>query len=76
MQYDLKEGRVSAQEASLYAENTSTEDFAKKIILLIDDEEKRKFMGEYGYNRVVNELSWDFESKKLVSFYKRILKVG
>ncbi len=75
VQYDLKEGRVSAQEASLYATNTSTEDFAEKILWLLNNEEQRKYMGEYGYNRVVNELSWEFESKKLVGLYERVLNV-
>jgi len=75
VQYDLKEGKVSAQQASLYATNTSTEDFADKIMWLLDNEEKRNYMGNYGYHRVVNELSWEFESKKLVSFYKRVLKI-
>jgi glycosyltransferase involved in cell wall biosynthesis len=76
VQYDLKEGKVSAQQASLYAENTSTQDFAEKIMWLLDNEEKRKFMGEYGYQRVINELSWEFESKKLVKFYKKVLNVN
>lgn len=69
VQYDLKEGRFSALEASLYAENDSLEDFADKIELLLNDPETRKQMGDYGRNRVVNELSWDFERKKLVRFY-------
>jgi glycosyltransferase involved in cell wall biosynthesis len=73
VQYDLKEGRFSAQEASLYAENTSTKDFAEKVIELIDNESKRKTMGEYGYQRVLTELSWEYESKKLIDFYNRIL---
>lgn len=74
VQYDLKEGRFSSQDASLYAKNTSTEDFAEKIMILLDDELLRGKMGEFGYNRVVNELSWDFESKKLVSFYNSLFK--
>src|ERR1044071_9876021 len=45
VQYNLKEGRVSAGEASLYAENTSTEDFGEKIMWLLDNEETRKYMG-------------------------------
>lgn len=73
VQYDLKEGRFSAQDASLYAENTSTEDFANKIIWLIDRPEERTRMGEFGFNRVVNELSWDYESKKLLDFYSKVL---
>jgi glycosyltransferase involved in cell wall biosynthesis len=72
VQFDLKEGRVSALEASLYALNESTDDFSQKIVQLIDDELLRKTMGEYGYSRVLNELSWDFESKKLVKFYRKI----
>jgi glycosyltransferase involved in cell wall biosynthesis len=69
VQYDLKEGKFSALEASLYAENGSLEDFADKIEQLLDDPEKRKQMGDYGRRRVLNELSWDFERKKLVKFY-------
>jgi|WetSurMetagenome_2_1015567.scaffolds.fasta_scaffold16291_2 glycosyltransferase involved in cell wall biosynthesis len=73
VQYDLKEGRFSAQDASLYATNGDTRDFAEKIIYLIDHPELREKMSEYGYNRVINELSWDFESIKLVELYKSIL---
>lgn len=73
VQYDLKEGRFSAQEASLYAENNSTTDFAAKIIYLLDNKQVRDQMGEYGYNRVLNELSWEFESKKLVAVYRKLL---
>lgn len=73
VQYDLKEGRVSAQKASLYAENTSPKNFAEKILWLFDNPDVRIEMGEYGYNRVINELSWDFESKKLIAFYQIIL---
>jgi glycosyltransferase involved in cell wall biosynthesis len=69
VQYDLKEGKFSAMEASLYAQNGSLEDFADKIERLLDDPEKRKQMGDYGRGRVLNELSWDFERKKLVKFY-------
>jgi glycosyltransferase involved in cell wall biosynthesis len=73
VQYDLKEGRVSAQGASLYAENTSTKDFADKIEALLDDEEMRNRMGQTGYSRVIEELSWDHESRKLIDFYDMVL---
>ena len=74
VQYDLKEGRVSAQGASLYANNDDTKDFADKITWLLDNETMRKEMGEYGYQRIINELSWDYEKNKLVDFYKKVLK--
>jgi glycosyltransferase involved in cell wall biosynthesis len=76
VQYDLKEGRVSAQDASLYAENTSTEDFGNKIEELLDNEELRSSMAERGYLRVVHELSWNHESKNLLQFYGMVLSQG
>lgn len=72
VQYDLKEGKYSAQQASLYAKNTDTTDFAERILCLINNPEKRKEMGEYGYNRVLKELSWEIESKNLVAVYMMV----
>jgi glycosyltransferase involved in cell wall biosynthesis len=73
VQYDLKEGRFSARDASLYAKCGDTGDFADKIIQLIDDPELRIKMGNYAYNRVLEELSWEYEKEKLIGFYERIL---
>ena len=75
VQYDLKEGRFSAGEASLYAKHNDTRDFGDKIIYLLDNEEVRLRMGEFGYNRVVNELSWEYEKEKLVSVYAKVFKL-
>lgn len=72
VQYDLKEGRFSAQDASLYALNTSTEDFAEKMMWLLDNKEERERMGNYGYNRILTELSWEYEKVKLTDFYSRV----
>ena len=74
VQYTLKEGKFSAQEASLYAKNTDPIDFANKIIELLDNPTLRTTMGEFGYKRVKKELSWEFESKKLVSFYSKVFQ--
>jgi glycosyltransferase involved in cell wall biosynthesis len=75
VQYDLKEGKHSAQEASLYALNTDPDDFAMKIIWLLDHPEERDKMGEYGYNRVIQKLSWEHESKKLTEFYSTVFDI-
>ena len=72
VQFDLTEGRYSAQEASLYAKNNDAIDMAQKIIELLNNFEKRKQMGEYGRNRVVNELSWEHTSKALLEGYEKI----
>ena len=74
VQYTLKEGEYSAKKASLYALNTDPVDFAEKVIFLIDNPVVREEMGEYGYNRVVTELSWEFESRRLIDFYKKVLR--
>lgn len=71
VQFDLTEGRYSAQEASLYAKNNDAEDMAKKIIELLENSELRKKMGAYGRNRVVNELSWEHTSKALLEGYEK-----
>ena len=70
VQFDLKEGKFSAQKASLYANNVF--DFSEKIIQLADDEDLRKDMGEFGYNRVINDLNWNIEKKNLLKFYNKI----
>lgn len=70
VQFDLKEGRFSAGKASLYARNPT--DFADKILWLLDNPDDRIKMGNYGYSRIINELSWEYESKKLIAFYHKI----
>lgn len=72
VQFDLKEGRASAKEASLYADKDSIEDFAEKMSELLNDPQKRDKMGKFGYERVLNELSWDHERKNLISIYSKV----
>jgi glycosyltransferase involved in cell wall biosynthesis len=72
VQFDLKEGRASALEASLYAKHNDIKDFADKICYLLDNDRVRLKMGEFGYNRVLNELSWSYEEHNLVSIYKKV----
>jgi glycosyltransferase involved in cell wall biosynthesis len=70
VQFDLTEGRFSAQEASLYAAKNDPQDLARKLVELLDDPERRRRMGEYGRNRVVNELEWRYEAPKLLAAYQ------
>ena len=74
VQFDLTEGRYSAQEASLYAKRNDSVDMAEKIISLLNDPEKRKQMGEYGRNRVINKLSWEHTSKALLEGYEKFFR--
>ena len=69
VQFDLTEGRVSAQDASLYAQKNDPIDMALKIAQLLDDPGLRQRMGEFGRNRVKNELEWQYEAPKLLAAY-------
>lgn len=71
VQFEVREGRYSAQEASLYAEPNNTDDMAEKIIALLDDPAKRAQMGTYGRKRVETELSWDHQVDTLIEAYLR-----
>jgi len=69
VQFDLTEGRFSAQEASLYAKKNDARDMAAKILELVDDPARRARMGEFGRRRVENELEWRYEVPKLLAAY-------
>ena len=72
VQFDLSEGRVSAQEASLYAKPNDARDLAHKILELLDDPARRERMGSYGRRRVEQELSWPHEVPKLLAAYRAL----
>jgi glycosyltransferase involved in cell wall biosynthesis len=73
VQFDLTEGRYSAREASLYARRNDAVDMAEKIEQLCDNPAMRARMGEFGRNRVAQELSWDHEAPKLLAAYAAAL---
>jgi glycosyltransferase involved in cell wall biosynthesis len=72
VQFDLNEGRVSAQDSSLYARNTDVADFGDKILELMDDPDRRTAMGAIGRMRVLSELSWSHEAPKLLAAYQAL----
>jgi glycosyltransferase involved in cell wall biosynthesis len=72
--FDLKEGRYSAQKAALYARPNDEVDFADKMLELIDDEDKRKIMGQYGKRRINDELKWDITKQELIKAYSYLFR--
>jgi len=74
VQFDLAEGRFSAQEASLYANRNDEVDMAEKILQLLGDPALRKRMGEFGRNRIINELEWKYEAPKLLKAYDAVFE--
>ena len=75
VQFDVKEGRVSAQDASLYARPNDPVDFAEKILALIDHPQRRIRMGEYGRKRVEQTLAWHHEQPKLLNAYAMLVEL-
>ncbi|MBA5775937.1 glycosyltransferase family 4 protein [Stappia sp. F7233] len=74
VQFDMREGRVSAGDASLYARRNDPRDMAEKIVELIDDPERRRQMGEIGRRRILDMFSWDHSVPVLLAAYDRIFE--
>lgn len=72
VQYDVTEGRYSAQEASLYAEKNDETSFAHKLLELLNNKELRKEMGLIGKRRMEEVLDWQYEKPKLIAAYKKL----
>jgi glycosyltransferase involved in cell wall biosynthesis len=75
VQFDLTEGRYSAQDASLYARRNDVIDLAENVLQLLDDPIKRQRMGEIGRARIVAELSWKHQVPKLLDAYTAALSL-
>jgi glycosyltransferase involved in cell wall biosynthesis len=67
--FDLREARVSAGEAAVYAPANDESEFAKLIANLLDDPAERARMGELGRERVAGPLSWENSRKALLAAY-------
>jgi glycosyltransferase involved in cell wall biosynthesis len=75
VQFDLKEGRFSAQDASLYSDNgNQVNDFANKTLWLLEHPDERKKMGEFGRRRVEEELAWKYSVENLLAAYRRVFE--
>jgi glycosyltransferase involved in cell wall biosynthesis len=74
VQFDLAEGRFTAQEASLYARCNDSVDLADKILELLADEDRRKRLGEIGRKRALEHLAWPHEAPKLLKAYETLFK--
>jgi glycosyltransferase involved in cell wall biosynthesis len=73
VQFDLVEGRYSAQQASLYVGRSDENEFAEKLLFLIDHPDERQRMGQIGRERVLSELAWPHQATKLLSAYEAAL---
>ena len=75
VQFDLKEGRFTAGEASLYSDGEDlVADFADKILWLLDHPDDRKRMGAIGKKRVEEQLAWEYSESNLIAAYERVFE--
>ena len=71
--FDLREARVSAGDAAVYAPANDELEFAKLVARLLDDPEERARMGRLGQARVRGPLSWENSGQALLSAYAAAL---
>lgn len=71
--FDLKETRVSAGEAACYIKSGDVPAYAKAIVELLDDQEKRESMGRLGRLRISEELGWPHQREAYVGVYDKLL---
>ena len=71
--FDLRETRVSAQGAAVYATPNEVGELARSLVDLIDDEPRRRSMGAAGRARVEQELAWAHQAPRYVSVYEQLV---
>ncbi|MFE5711123.1 glycosyltransferase family 4 protein [Streptomyces sp. NPDC056501] len=67
--FDLREARVSAGDAAVYAPANDEAEFAKLVAMLLDAPEERARMGEIGQERIGGPLAWRNSQRSLLAAY-------
>jgi glycosyltransferase involved in cell wall biosynthesis len=70
--FDLRETRVSAQDAAVYATPNDVHEYAKALVALLDDEAARAQLGKVGRARVEYELAWSHQERAYLEVYQRL----
>lgn len=71
--FDLRETRISAQDAAMYVPPNDTDKFARTIADLLDDDALRARMRSAGRERAVTELDWRHQVPGYVALYEGLL---
>jgi glycosyltransferase involved in cell wall biosynthesis len=70
--FDLRETRVSAGDAGVYATPNDIDDYVAAIVKLMDDEPTRSRMGKLGRARVEQELAWSHQRRAYLEVYRNL----
>jgi glycosyltransferase involved in cell wall biosynthesis len=72
--FDLVETRVSAADAAVYVEPAAgVEGYARALLTLLDDPDRRAAMGASGRKRVRDELAWEHQEQRYLAVYAGLL---
>ncbi len=70
VQFETREGRVTAGNAAVYVENNDEIEFAEKIVEVAQDRERRIVMGKNGKRRIEEKLNWEKQKSSLSKAYE------
>jgi glycosyltransferase involved in cell wall biosynthesis len=70
--FDLRETRVSAQDAAVYATPNDVHEYAKALVGLLDDEAACAQLGKLGRARVEDDLAWSHQERAYLGVYQRL----
>ncbi len=70
--FDLRETRVSAGDAAVYATPNDVREYANAIVSLADDEQRRTLLGKVGRERVELELAWRHQERAYLGVYQQL----
>lgn len=76
VQFDVTEGRFSAQDASLYASANDAGSFAQQLKKVLTDKALAAAMGDFGKRRFNEELCWEQQTPKLIGAYTAVIEEG
>jgi glycosyltransferase involved in cell wall biosynthesis len=72
--FDLKETRVSAGPAATYIPSGDVAAYARAIVELLDDDNKRKGMGQAGRLRIEEELGWSHQRDAYIGVFDALVR--
>ena len=73
--FDLRETRISAGDAAVYATPNDVAELARLVVELLDDEARRRAMGSLARRRVVRTLAWPRQSAAYVRVFDLLTAV-
>jgi glycosyltransferase involved in cell wall biosynthesis len=70
--FDLRETRISADEAGVYVTPNDVKEYATALMELIDDEPRRARLGKLGRARVEQHLAWSHQQRAYLDVYRQL----